>query len=66
MAGGGDQTSGSRYLKEALNTVHPGLLRARKVKNVVFTFLHFQWPLAIENGGTSLCRGKLRDELELP
>jgi len=37
------------------NAVH-GIFLHAKAKNVVFTFVHFQSLVAIENGGTSLCR----------
>jgi hypothetical protein len=36
------------------NSVH-GIFLHGIAKNVVFTFLHFQSLVAIENGGTSLC-----------
>jgi len=38
--------------KNAVN----GIFLHGNAKNAVFTFLHFQSLVAIENGGTSVCR----------
>ena len=32
---------------------------ARKAKHVIFAFLHYQWLVAIDNGGTPACRTEL-------
>ena len=37
-----------------------------KKKIRFFTFLHFSWLRAIENGGTSLCRTETLNKSEFP
>jgi hypothetical protein len=41
-------------IQASAEKVHPGLLRARPPASMVLGGLHFQWPVAIENGGASM------------
>ena len=48
------------YSEGDANLLPPWQKSARKAKSAVSAFLHFQRLTDVENGDTSLCRGKLQ------